>query len=250
LKKSLFILTLITVLCTSSFAQSTDREQLDRLSAHLSLIQEDARLDRTIAGGILIGTGVVLGVGGVMITELTPDLGLTPDERIMYDAIFAGSGALLVTAGVLALALPSDYELLPERFKEMPEDSPENIRKKINQGEVYLEKLAHQSETDRYISGGILIATGLAELAFYFFVPPENIENSYYMHDMFLYEGILNCGMGLVSFFIKTAPENEYQSYREWKKSRGIAKGPDDTQMKFTLLPTRHGVTAAIRISY
>ncbi|MBN1799537.1 MAG: hypothetical protein JW822_13260 [Spirochaetales bacterium] len=248
MKKLFFIIALNICINCLSFAQNTDREQLDRLTAHLALIQEDARMDRTIGGSVLIGAGVILGVGGVIITETTDDL--LGDERFMYDAIFAGSGTLLVTAGVLMLVLPSDYELLPQRFQDLPEDSPENMRKKINTGEVYLETLAHNAERDRYLNGGILIASGLAQLVFYFFVPTEDVNDFYYVHDMFLYEGILNCGMGLLHLFIKSAPEHEYQSYREWKQSRGIAGLPDETQIRFALMPTRHGLTAALRLSF
>lgn len=248
MKKKVLIIILSICMYSFSFAQTADREQLDRLTAHLTLIQEEARLDRTVGGGVLIGTGILIGVGGVILTESIPEL--TSDDRIMYDAIFLGTGTLAVVSGVLILTLPSEYEILPAKFKALPEDSPENMRKKINLGEVYLEKLAHQAENDRYLSGGILIATGLAELAFYFFVPPDDIDNYSSMHDMFLYEGILNCGMGLLKLFIKSAPENEYQTYREWKKWQGITQTVDDTDIQFALMPTPRGIAAVIKISY
>jgi len=243
------ILSIIIALCTglTAFAQGTD-QQLDRLSAHLSLIEEDARLGRNLAGGILIGSGLLVGVGGVAITESIPDL--SSDERLLYDAIFAGSGALITVSGILVLTLPSDFEILPAKFSRLPQDTPENKRKKINIGEVYLEKLAHKAKHQRYISGGILVASGLAELAFYFFVPPEGNANYQYLHDTFLYQGIIDCGMGIIRFLIKSSPENEYAAYRQWKRNQNITEKEDSMEIQLAILPTYKGVSAALRISY
>jgi hypothetical protein len=246
----IFKLSIILTMCVglNVFSQDLVRQQLDRLDTHLTLIEEEARLERNLSGGILIGTGLLVGAGGVAITESVP--GLSSDERIIYDAIFAGSGAAAITGGVLVLCLPTDFETLPPKWRELPEDTPENIRKKINIGEVYLEKLAHRAESNRYIGGGVLIVTGLAELAFYLFVPPEGNANLTYVHDMFLYQGILNCGIGILRLSIKSSPENEYGTYKAWKKFQGITQKKDTTEIQLAILPTARGLTAAVHISY
>jgi hypothetical protein len=115
---------------------------------------------------------------------------------------------------------------------------------------VYLEKLAHKAKHQRYISGGILVASGLAELAFYFFVPPEGNANYQYLHDTFLYQGIIDCGMGIIRFLIKSSPENEYAAYRQWKRNQHITEKEDSMEIQLAILPTYKGVTAALRISY
>lgn len=217
------MVTILTIcLGFSGFSQEYEHRQLDRLETHLSLIQEVARLGRNIGGWALIGSGVLIGAGGVILAETIPDV--PSDDRLMYDIIFAASVGAAVIGGVLVLCLPTDFETLPERFKELPQDTPENMRKKINTGEIYLEKLAHETESDRYIGGGVLIATGLAELAFYLFVPPDSNTNLAYAHDTFLYQGILHCGLRILRLSIKSSAENEYGSYKAWKRDQTIVK--------------------------
>jgi hypothetical protein len=246
LKKMTAFMALMFFICSVALAQDTDREKLNRLTAHLASIEEDARVGRTIGGGVCIGVGVLVGAGGVLITETMP--GLSSDDRLLYDAVFAGTGALTVVTGVLVLTLPSEYEILPGKFKKLPEENPEEIRKKINMGEVYLEKLAKDAERDRLISGGIMVAMGVAELAFYFFTKPEDTGKDTLAHNVFLYQGIINCGSGLITISIKSSPETEYDFYTTWKKAQGISKKTEASAIQFALLPTSQGLAMSLRV--
>ena len=234
------VIVIILSLCIHLFAftQNNDQEQLNRLTTHLSIIQQEACLVRNLEGGTLIGVGLFVGIGGVVLFE---SLDVIADQRFLYDSIFIGMGALAVVSGVIELSMHSEYEILADKYLQLPEDSPENVRKKINRGEVYLERLAHKAEGDRYLHGGILIAVGLAQMAVYFFDPFEQADDDYGLNDIFLIQGIVSCSVGIIRLFVKSTPENEYRNYREWKKEHGI---------DFVFMPTPYGITAGIKISY
>jgi hypothetical protein len=248
MKKLIMVPVFAFCLVISAFSQEYELRQLVRLEAHLSLIREEALLGRNIGGGVLIGTGVLLGAGGVILSETIPDV--PEDERLMYDVIFAAGGGVAVIGGVLVLCLPTDFEALPERFSELPQDTPENMQKKISTGEIYLDKLAYEAESGRYVGGGIMIATGLAELAFYLFVPPDNNTNLAYVHDMFLYQGILHCGLGMLRLCVKSSAENEREAYKSWKRTQGLSQTQSGADISLAVIPTYRGVSAVVRVSF
>src|SRR5690606_16509702 len=80
------------------------RKQLD---FHLENIRVDAYRNRTVGGGILLGLGVASGIGGALVKESD------------VSTAFWVLGGIFGVTGALVLLLPTDYELLPEKYQAM-----------------------------------------------------------------------------------------------------------------------------------
>lgn len=231
----------------SAFGEITDEDKIDRLEAHLTVIENSARSDRIIGGSVLIGAGALVSVGGILVTESTD---IPREEKTILDIALGGSGVICVGLGIFLFAVPSEYETIPREYRNMPQRTEDQVRSKANKGEVYLENFAKTAEFNRYLGGGILIATGIGEIIASFFYPDPSGEYYAAMRNSFLYTGILNCGLGILNFFIKTPIENEYNSYKEWKKQSGTAQKQETTSYRLSILPNPFGVTASFKINF
>ena len=71
-----------------------------------------------------------------------------------------GAGGGLLAGGALVLALPTDYETLPQEFRAMPSLMQEEMAVKILRGEGYLGDLAVRAHVYRIFGGMILMGGG------------------------------------------------------------------------------------------
>ncbi|MBN2443231.1 MAG: hypothetical protein JXJ04_17860 [Spirochaetales bacterium] len=244
MKKIILIVISIFIAGTALYAEAEDTEILQRLGGHLESIAIDAQLSREIGGGVLIGSGILLGSMGFIL----PALSVYDEENAIFSTFFFSTGTVCTLGGVLVLLFPSDYEKLPRKFAEMPETTIREREAKITKGEVYLRSLSTKSRDARYLSAGISAAMSAAAFIYYFTTPPDPYDSTF--RDTFLYEGITFLGSSIVTYVIKSKPENEYNAYLEWKNSRGIAKqGFIDMNKDFSpvLISIRGGIGISFR---
>jgi hypothetical protein len=151
--------------------------------------------------------------------------------------IFIGAGAAIGGMGAVVLALPSDYELLPRKFKSTPQTSEQDVIKKIAAGETYLQSLAGKGTFERMMGVGVGTAAGLGQLAVYFTNSGSN--------GLFLSEGILFIGIAIVDLLFETTPERENRAYKNWKA--GISSRTEQSSLKISLSPGPGGIGVVFR---
>jgi len=197
--------------------QEFEQERATRLQIHLLNIQDNARFYRYLDGGILIATGTILST--ILILSTSVSSSIPDNSKTRLNITFGICGGFVIGMGILILCIPTAYEKLPQDYGLMPEDTFEDLRSKSDKGEAYLKKLSDSAQFGRYLSASLQIAIGGAEIILYgldaqsiFAADAESLNN------YLLLTGILNCGLGLLTFLIESLPENEYASYIKWRK--------------------------------
>lgn len=148
----------------------------------LGSLADSARTERMISGWTTIGFGVAIGVGGFLLLD---DVGLGS-----YAAI---AGGLIALPGVITLAIPSEPEIACRRSCDSEIDAA-----------LALEQMAANAQLERYISGVINVAAGIASLLFPY---------SYVTQYDYVYSAIVSFGMGALDFLLPSKEERAYKSY-------------------------------------
>ena len=99
----------------------------------------------------------------------------------------------------------------------MPEDTPEQVEKKVMLGEDYMARMAGKAKRTRFINGMIFTGIGLTDIVLYF-SDRDGMRG-------FLYSGFMFTAIGVATLFIKNHVEDEYERFKEWKATElGVKK--------------------------
>ncbi|MBU1050039.1 hypothetical protein KKG90_08465 [Candidatus Bipolaricaulota bacterium] len=172
-KGSIFVLVL---LLASSCAVAGPAQDI------LGNLAESARSERMMSGWASIGVGAVIGVGGFLL--------LDDVELGTYAAI---AGGLIALPGVITLAIPSEAEMACRNSCDSEIDAA-----------MALEQMAANAKLERYISGVINVAAGVASLLFPY---------TYVTQYDYVYSAVVSFGMGAIDFLLPSKEERAYRSY-------------------------------------
>ena len=183
--------------------------------------------------------GGLIGVGGTLAGQLAIEEDY--EARRLITGVSLGTGAIFGGCGVLALLLKSDFEKNSELLRMLPEETEQQISRKIITGEANVQSLSDKARSSRLMGAGLYGVTGIAQLVYYFTFA-DSLQSEYalstsYLGSMFLYDGILWCGFSLVYLLIETPAEREAISYREWKAGKGISRTTASGTVKIALDP-------------
>jgi hypothetical protein len=230
-------------------AEATDREKISRLDAHLSTIEQEARTGRLTGGWIMVGSGIFLGGGGIILSEL---LLHSRTDKIIVDSLSGGAGLLFIGIGVLILALPGEAETLPQEYSALPQLTDQELTAKVMRGEVILETLAKKAESGRILASVILIGTGVAEAVTYLVTGNSIYGTDYYSPYQYSILGtaLTNCVTGIISLILKSRPEQEWDSYTNWKKGSLAHSGPVTNSTEVAVVPTFSGFSVKLKMYF
>jgi len=131
---------------------------LGLLNASLKSLANQSHRDRQIGGYVLLGLGVASGIGGAAVLAFADE---DDDDAQIVGYSLLGGGVLLSGLSLFPFLLPAESERIYQEFNGMPEDTPDQVRRKFYYGERRFQELADKSRRDRFIGGGILILSGL-----------------------------------------------------------------------------------------
>jgi hypothetical protein len=170
-----FVCVLVMMLASSCVLAGPAQDILGNLA-------EAARTERMVSGWTSIGIGTAIGVGGFLLLD---DMGLGT-----YAAI---TGGLVALPGLITLVIPSEAELACSKSCDSEIDSA-----------MALEQMAANAKLERYISGVVNIAAGIASLLFPY---------SYITQHDYVYSAVMSFGMGAIDFLLPSKEERAYRSY-------------------------------------
>lgn len=156
----------------------------------LGTLAESARAERMVSGWTAIGMGTVIGVGGFLLLD---DVGLGT-----YAAI---AGGLVALPGLISLVVPSPAEIACSKSCDSEVASA-----------MALDQMAANAKLERYISGVISIAAGVASLLF-----PYNYVTQY----DYVYSAVVSFGMGALDLLLPSKEERAYKNYELLAASSG-----------------------------
>lgn len=145
-------------------------------------LAETERSARVISGFTSIGLGVAIGVGSYVF--------LAGSGMEIYGAIVGG---LIALPGVVTLILPTEAE---RACQDACDSETESV--------FALERLAAQGRLNRYISGAVSLAAGVASLLY-----PLNYFTSY----DYLISAVSSFGMAVIDFLLPSKEEIAYAKY-------------------------------------
>jgi ankyrin repeat protein len=187
-----------------------EKEKLDQLEVHFKGIEKDARYQQQLGGwGLIIG-GALSGVFGFSCSSVEDDyFGIFN----LFGTMFLIAGGIYAGLGCLILVIPNEFITIPQEFYILPENTDEQVKRKVSKGETYLKNIAEKGKTGRYINGVSMILFGLISIAF---------TSQYSDRGVYIISCVTLAGAGLFSFLIKSKAEIAYEEYRNWKVRRKI----------------------------
>ena len=161
-----FVLVFVGLFYTELAAQSVDsgtstteetQVLLDIMDESLqSMAAEDYRL-RRVGGYALLGTGGVMGVGG-LVTLAVGD----SDVSGLLGYSLVGTGAILGGLSFIPLKRLSETERMYAEFNEKPADTPEQMQQKYIYWDSRFHEYAKEERRERILFGIVGISIGLA----------------------------------------------------------------------------------------
>ena len=207
----------------------SDRDLVHALDSKFSQLGATASRGRIVGGWTLIGLGVTSGLGAASTSS-------SVDATWRSTAVaFGGLGGVFLTAGTLVLLFPRSAETFPTEFHKMPEDSPENLKKKLIAGELQLSQISRDAAHGRFISGATSIGMGLGYAA-WFLVREGDLNYRTYNNGYLLYSGAAIAVLGLWTLLVKGAEEVAYEDYLTWK-SQGVTTSSNLSALSFGFAP-------------
>ena len=170
-----FVLIMIMVLAGGCVLAGPAQDILGNLA-------ESARTERMVSGWTSIGIGTAIGVGGFLFLD-DATLGA-------YAAI---AGGLVALPGLITLVIPSEAEIACSKSCDSEIGSA-----------MALEQMAANAKLERYISGVVNMAAGVASLLFPY---------SYVTQYDYVYSAVMSFGMGAIDFLLPSKEERAYKSY-------------------------------------
>ncbi len=153
-------------------------------------LAQSARAERMVSGWTSIGLGTAIGAGGFLLLD---------DAALKNYAAIAGG--LVALPGVITLAIPSESELACSRACDSELDAA-----------MALEQMAANAKLERYLSGIVNIAAGVASLVFpYSYITPYD----------YVYSAVMSLGMATVDFLLPSKEERAYRRYERLAASEG-----------------------------
>jgi len=177
LRTFLMSLLIVGVLASSWVAAGPAQEILEDLA-------RSERNERRIAGYTYLGIGAAV---GLVSTAVLIDSGIG-----IYGVVVGG---LIALPGVVALVVPSAAELECRQGCDSEDDSA-----------LALERLADRGRLERFVSGIVNIAAGVASLLHPF---------GYFTRYDYVYTAMSSFGMAAVDFLFPSKEERAYARYRE-----------------------------------
>ena len=178
----------IFALCLSGspiFA-SSDSEMAQKLGDALDRIATESKVDRFVSGGLLIATGLGMGVGTYLTTTVKDS-----DTKTAEPVVLGVAGGILAVTGGYIMALPGDADLLPQEYDALPDSTPEELEAKVQAGKEYIAQIASGAFRARLLGGAALMLLGGAEIAWYAKGNPADTSR------VALYGGIFTAALGL-----------------------------------------------------
>jgi hypothetical protein len=160
----------------------------------------------------------------------------------LYGTMFLILSGVYAGAGCLVLVIPNEYITIPQEFYILPENTDEQVIRKVSKGEIYLKNLAEKRRTGRYLNGASMILGGIILIAF---MP----EFSYSDGGTYIVSCIVFAGAGLFSFFIKSKAEIAWEEYRNWKGRREITEAAAPSWY-IAVTPSHRDVEVALHFPY
>ncbi len=188
----------------------SDRDLVHALDVKFDSLATTALRGRVVGGWTLIGLGVTSGVGAAS-TSASVD----PTWRSTAVA-FGGLGGIFLTAGALVLLLPRAVETFPAEYRKMPEETPEQLKKKLIAGELQLSQISKEAAHGRVISGATSIGMGLGYAAWFLAREGDQYYRTY-NNGYLLYSGAAIAVLGLWTLLVKGAEEVAYDDFLTWK---------------------------------
>lgn len=215
---------LIFLFISSPLWAKTAGEKVDLLERALRNVGETAEGDRQVDGAGLLMVGVA-SVTAALLANQSPNSSL----RAEGPAVFGTLGSAFMLGGLLTLGLRREYETFPERYRQMPERTPQDLAAKAQAGEEFLLTLSERSRRERYwIAGGAGVA-GTALFISYLASPP-------YLGGAFLYFSGFCFFIGVVNLASEGTSELEQRSYLGAEAntvSWGVSPVPGGAQATF-----------------
>jgi len=156
----------------------------------LAGMADEAKAERVVGGYVMIGSGVAVGVASAVF--------LTGTGYELYGYL---AGGLIAAPGVIALVTLSPVE-------QAYEDSGDSEVLSA----LALEELATNARRNRYLSGFLNLAAGVASLVY-----PLNVVSAY----DYLYSALASFGMAAVDFLFPSKEELAYSQYQALAEASG-----------------------------